>query len=103
MSTDEQGAPLRRMFRYAVPVDDRPWTFDLTGDPVHVANGNTLDEVEFWAEFTNGAPKTARHFQVFGTGHPLPDNARWVGTCPRMSGLVWHLYELAGAGRAAAS
>ena len=86
----------RRMFRYTVPVDDQPWTFDLTSNPVHVAGGTTLDEVEFWAEHTAGAPKIARRFQVFGTGHPLPQGARWVGTCPRdrLSGIVWHLYEL---------
>jgi hypothetical protein len=99
MTTDEQ-APLRRMFRYTVPVDDQPWPFDLTGDPVAVAVGFTVDEVEFWAEHTEGTPKKARRFQVFGTGHPLPANARWVGTCPRVSGLVWHLYEIVGDGEA---
>src|SRR5260370_973455 len=45
-------------------------------------------------ECTQGAPKVPRRFQVFGTGHPLPQNARYVGTCPRVSGLVWHLFEL---------
>jgi len=94
VSTPERRAPVRRMFRYTVPVDDTAWTFDLTSDPVHVANGSTLDEVEFWAEFTDDAPRTERYFQVFGTGHPLPANARWVGTCPRVSGLVWHLFEI---------
>lgn len=84
----------RRMYRYTVPVDDKAWTHWLTGDPVHVANGATLDEVEFWAECTEGEPKRPRRFQVFGTNHPLPGNARWVGTCPRVSGLIWHLYEL---------
>ena len=91
----------RRMFRYTVPVDDQAWTFDLTGDPVAVAGGATLDEVEFWAEHTDGAPKMPRRFQVFGTGHPLPPNARHVGTCPRVSGLVWHLYEIVSDGEAA--
>jgi hypothetical protein len=86
----------RRMFRYTVPVDDNPRTFDLTSDPVHVANGASLAEVEFWAEFTDGAPKQARHFVVVGTGHPLPPDGRWVGTCPRTpEGIVWHLYEIA--------
>jgi hypothetical protein len=84
----------RRMFRYLVLVADQPQTHDLTGDPVHVANGGALDEVEFWAEYTEGAPMTERHFQVFGTGQPLPRNARWVGTCQRVAGLIWHLYEL---------
>lgn len=96
MSTAEPPPPVRQMFRYTVPVDDRSWAFDLTGDPVAVANGYMLDEVDFWAEHTEGAPKKARRFQVFGTGHSLPPGARHVGTCLRSAGLIWHLYELAG-------
>jgi len=85
----------RRMYRYTVPVDDKAWTQWLTGDPVHVANGATLDEVEFWAECAEGDPKKPRRFQVFGTGHPLPPGARYVGTCPRTpEGIVWHLFEI---------
>lgn len=87
---------MRRMLRYTVPVDDQPYVFDLTGDPVHVANGAALNEVDFWAEGTRGAPRVPRRFQVFGTGQPLPPGASWTGTCPRVSGLVWHLYELTG-------
>jgi len=94
MSITEPAAPLRRMFRYTIPVDDRSHIIHLTGDPLHVANGITLDEVEFWAEYADGTPGKARQFRVFGTGQPLPLDARWVGTCPRVSGLVWHLYEL---------
>ena len=52
----------RRMFRYTVPVDDQAWTFDLTGDPVAVAGGATLDEVESWAEHTDGAAEDAAPF-----------------------------------------
>lgn len=89
----------RRMFRYVIPVDDRPHLVLLTGSPVHVAGGQTLDEVEFWAEHVSGAPEVARAFQVFGTGHPLPRDARYAGTCPRTpEGIVWHLYERAGDG-----
>lgn len=87
----------RRIYRYTVPADDRPHDISLTSSPVHVANGATLDEVEFWAEHADGAPEVTRSFQVFGTGHLLPGNARYIGTCPRTrEGLVWHLYELAG-------
>ena len=95
-----QGA--RRMYRYTVPVDDRPHLVLLTSDPVHVASARTLEEVEFWTEHVSGAPEVTRAFQVCGTGQHLPGNARWVGTCPRVSGLVWHLYELAGEERRAA-
>jgi hypothetical protein len=32
------------------------------------------------------------------TGHPLPDGARWAGTCPRIRGIVWHLYDVTSCG-----
>lgn len=85
----------RRMFRYVVPVDDQAHIFTLTGDPVAVAADGEA-AVEFWAEHDgdhSGARQRA--FQVFGTGHPLPTDAQWCGTCLRtMLGLVWHLYEV---------
>ena len=85
----------RQIFRYTVPVDDQPHVIHLTGDPLHVANGVTLDEVEFWAEHDMDAPEYPAAFQVVGTGHPLPDGALYVGTAPRTrEGLVWHLYRL---------
>lgn len=86
----------RRMFRYVVPVDDQPHVIRLSGSPVAVTfamSGSPV--VEFWAEHTEGAPQTEQAFQVFGTGHPLPGDAEWVGTCPRTAnGLVFHLYRL---------
>ena len=85
----------RQVFRYTVPVDDRPHVIHLTSDPLHVANGVTLDEVEFWAEHDMDAPEYPAAFQVAGTGQPLPDGALYVGTAPRTrEGLVWHLYRL---------
>jgi hypothetical protein len=85
----------RQVFRYKVPVDDQPHVIRLTNDPLHVANGATPDEVEFWAEHDTGAPEYPAVFQVVGTGQPLPEGARYVGTAPRTrEGLVWHLYRL---------
>ena len=92
MSTTEEAA--RRMFRYFVPVDDCPHTLTLTCDPVAFATSGD-DLVDFWAEKDPRCGASDRVFQVFGTGHPLPPDARYVGTCPRTrSGLIWHLYEL---------
>ena len=85
----------RQVFRYTVPVDGQPHVIHLTSDPLHVANGVTLDEVEFWAEHDMGAPEYPAAFQVVGTGHPLPDGALYVGTAPRTrEGLVWHLFRV---------
>lgn len=84
----------RRMFRYVISVDDEPHIIPLSHSPVAVAAiGPAV--VEFWAECTQGAWQPDRTFQVFGTGQPLPADAKWVGTCARtVQGLVWHLYEL---------
>ena len=85
----------RQVFRYVIPVDDQPHTAYLTNDPLHVDCSQMVDEVEFWAEHDADAPEYPAVFQVFGTGHPLPGDAVYVGTCPRTrEGIVWHLYRL---------
>ncbi len=86
----------RKMYRYEVPIDDQAHIFALTGGPVAVAASSNEGPVEFWAEHDwRKEPGKPRAFQVFGTGHPLPESARWAGTCQRTaSGLVWHLYEV---------
>ena len=48
--TEEKTMGKRQVFRYTIPVDDQPHTVHLTNDPLHVANGQLIDEVEFWAE-----------------------------------------------------
>jgi len=88
----------RRMFRYTVPVDDRAHVLELWDTPVAfaaVSRDAGEFSVELWAEHADGGLAIARAYQVFGTGHRLPDGAEWVATCPRTAeGLVFHLYEL---------
>lgn len=84
----------RRMFCYVVSADDQPHVIPLTHSPVAVA-ATMQPGVEFWAEHTAEAIPFKRAFQVFGTGQPLPEAAKWVGTCQRLPlGSVWHLYEV---------
>lgn len=91
------------MYRYQVPVDDEWHTIHLHAEPVAVANNpDSADVVDFYAESLAGPDRDYvtgryRQFRVFGTGQPLPDDARHVGTAPRHEiGVVWHLYELPG-------
>lgn len=109
---------MKSIFRYTVPHGD-PVKLWLGGDPLHVAvsgeYGDPVHGVEFWAEVDQPHAMGAfrgrtrgRTFVVVGTGHPIPDTAKYWGTAPRSpEGLVWHLYELdpkryrAGAGNAA--
>lgn len=92
------------MLNYEVIVGGQPKRLPVAGDVLHVAaerlgvGPNAQHVVRFWAEGSPTGPEPARRaFQVFGTGHPLPENAVWRGTTDRTpEGLVWHLYELAG-------
>lgn len=95
----------RRMLRHEVPIDNQPHEFDLGGNPLHVGarriGVNGPWAVEFWAEGYLDTETLAvgatfrRRFQVYGTGHALPEDARWRGSAERTpDGLVFHLYEL---------
>jgi hypothetical protein len=97
---------MRKVFRYVVPVDDQPHSFQLTkgSPPLHVANGAArthtslmmpVPVVEFWAENFAGLETSQRWFRVYGTGHQVPGDASYRGTAPRTpEGLVWHLFEV---------
>lgn len=93
----------RTIYRYEVPVDDKVHVFSMTGSALpgiqsHVEWDGTIPIhlVEFWAEHWGMSATPTQHaFQVFGTGHEVPEAARYIGTARReASGLVWHLYEV---------
>lgn len=88
----------RFMGRFVVPVDDKPHGIVLTigNDPTRAETVvNNIAMVEFWAEMNTSHAARVRHFQVFGTGQPLPHDAQYIATCPRHpSSVVWHLYEV---------
>jgi hypothetical protein len=82
---------VRTVYRYVVPVNDEAHEIELSGPIVHVA-ARSMGNVEFWA-LVGEQESLVRTFQVFGTGHPLPHQAKYIGTA--LAGpLVWHLFEL---------
>jgi hypothetical protein len=88
---------VRRVFRYVVPADDQEHSFKLTrGDMARILHvDGSLYHVEFWAENNDEFPEEEVTFRAFGTGHLLPENARYAGTTSRTpEGLVWHLYKV---------
>lgn len=56
------------------------------------------DEPFIWALITVGAPVTAYHFRVAGTGHDLGSNVgRYIGTFQLNGGaLVFHVFAESG-------
>lgn len=86
----------RAMYRYQVGLDGAT-LIGLTGEPLAFGALGYSAGIEFWAEHDDAQPEVPRAFAVVGTGHRIPDEARYVGTAPRTrEGLVWHLYELNG-------
>lgn len=81
-----------RIYRYALGADGRSHSFNLYGNVLHV-HSRMKGTVEFWAEFQENAPGVPRTFQVFGTGHDIPEDAKYVGTAMDHP-YVWHLFEL---------
>lgn len=87
---------MRTVFRYKVPVDDQPHTFEMHGKLVAVGC-RALYAVEFWAIWDTTLPEVSRTFQVFGTGQPdVIGEHRGTVIAPGGE-LVWHLFELGGA------
>jgi len=81
------------IYRYEVPVDDMSHVLRITGAPVHIAS-RIHGVVEFWAEFNSDIEPRETRYIVIGTGHRIPEGAKYVGTTLASHGLVWHLYEL---------
>lgn len=65
----------------ALPVDARVVRFA----PQHGA-------LQLWVEQRVDAPPDNRTFHVVGTGHQVPDDARYIASCEDGQ-YIWHLYE----------
>lgn len=92
---------MKRVLRYRIKVDGGPQVFRTEADsdalrveavPLDLAEDGG-HYVDFW--MISFGQETEHTYEVFGTGHPIPDNALWQGTTARTSdGLVWHLFQL---------
>ena len=98
---------MKMIYRYEIEISKDPTSIVLGGDPLHIGLNEAQDKVEFWAEAMHDDPAKSRHsrkpreriFQIFGTGMPIPDRAKYWGTTPRSYlGYVWHLFEINPAG-----
>lgn len=88
---------MKTIYRHEIPIDDQPHLIEAFGGIS--ATGAILFKglngyYEVWAE---NDPELNREisFQVYGTGHEIPDNSIYWSTSLRHStGLVFHLYEV---------
>lgn len=77
------------------------WKFQIeTRMTLHLFDGWRVLHTEpqggvphLWVEVDTEEPRQVVHFQVVGTGHPIPYSARWLGTWQDPP-FVWHLYRI---------
>jgi hypothetical protein len=92
-----------KVLRWEIPIDDEDHPVTFAGNVSYVAitsliPGIGTGKLEFWTfddtSYTNDpdVPR-ARLFRVFGTGQEVPKGYFLIGTAPRVSGLVFHLFE----------
>lgn len=65
---------------------------------VHVAQSReSASKLDIWFEIDADRKFTvdeaARYVRVFGTGHVVPDEYSYLGTCVCTNNLVWHIYS----------
>ena len=85
---------MKTVWKYSIPVDDRDHPLPVR--VVHVGPDSTaLTILTVWAEVDVSDSPTVptAPYRVFGTGHPIPDEAEHVGSVP-VGPFVWHLYRL---------
>lgn len=84
----------RRIWKYQIPFYHRtvaPFAIPERARLVHVAAEG--DSVSLWFEVAPENPKEPRVFEIFGTGHSIPESAGdYVGTVIAPP-LVLHVYE----------
>jgi hypothetical protein len=88
--------PMKKIYKYEIPVDGEKHVFDIPWPAyiVHVNHQGRMVSVCIWAEVQDDQPPVQKWFQVFGTGHEVPDNASYIGTAVVTPNLVWHVFEI---------
>lgn len=88
---------MKHVLKWPVRVDGHPHAIGA-GPVVHVdvsPNSAAGAFVDVWTEEPDDGEQNipARVVQVFGTGHPIPDDATHLGSVVA-SPYVWHIYEV---------
>jgi hypothetical protein len=82
---------MRTIFKYPVPVDDLMHTHSIPAGSVVCYVGQQGCPC-IWIEVDTSMDRVERRFQIFGTGHPVPDGFIYVGTALDEP-FVWHVFE----------
>lgn len=83
---------MRTIYKYQLRVVDglQEITTHIGAHIVHVGQQNGY--VCVWMEVDTSLPEQKRHFEIIGTGQPIPFDRLYVGTV-MLPPFVWHVYS----------
>lgn len=82
----------KTVYKYPLAITDVT-ILSLTGQVLYFAEQH--GRLTIWAEHDQNVEPVLRQFQVVGTGHPVPDDGRFLGSTVTTGGhFVFHLYEV---------
>lgn len=90
----------RCVWKFPLAIEDGPQAIAMPfgAEILDVQAQGPQGQPTVWALVNPAKPKRLRSFQVFGTGHPIDEEAqrlRYVGTTQMLDGtLVWHIFEV---------
>lgn len=89
---------MKQVWKYQLEVRGRSQKLQIpVGATLLHAAQQTHDTISLWFEIVttgdeeDGPTEEARWFQVYGTGHSIPEPLTWIATTPGL--YVWHIYE----------
>lgn len=88
----------RTIWKFNLPIADRSMVKMPAAAKVLTAQMQRGD-LCLWVDCEPSEPSEIRHFAVYGTGNPLPNDIGYSDTyiaTAQDGALVWHVYELTG-------
>lgn len=84
---------MRTIWKYTLAITDAVQNVPMPRNPNIVRFDMQNGVPCVWALVESHNPVETHSFRVFGTGHPIPEDSRYVGTC-KDGGYVWHLFAV---------
>jgi hypothetical protein len=87
---------MKRIYKYNLAIIDQQ-AIMMPPSAEIISAQMQAGELKIWAIVDPSAVESLRHFEVFGTGHPIQNNGprKFLGTV-QMGGLVFHVFEYIG-------
>jgi hypothetical protein len=86
---------MKIIYKYKLPIEGNQ-TIDMPEGAVILHVGEQDRELCLWALVDIKAKLVPTNFQIYGTGHPVQQNADflyYLGTIQMSYGLVWHVFN----------